>query len=154
MKLNKILPYKLSRVLPILGIAGASLFAGCNKEDEPIRDTRMDVEITFTLKDPWDVIQENPDGTRQVNPLIKTYADHPDIRTVYLVPLNSWMSTTKKHITDLRKNVLEYAINYSPKVRGRGDFNFWPGEASKVPEDSLWYVQNGWTINRHFQKQR
>ncbi len=154
MKLNKILPYKLSRVLPILGIAGASLFTGCSKEDEPIRDTRMDVEITFTLKDPWDVIQENPDGTRQVNPLIKTYADHPDIRTVYLVPLNSWTSTTKNHITDLRKNVLEYAINYSPKVRGRGDFNFWPGEASKVPEDSLWYVQNGWTINRHFQKQR
>ena len=30
MKLNKVLPYKLARVLPILGIAGASLFAGCS----------------------------------------------------------------------------------------------------------------------------
>ena len=41
MKLNKILPYKLARVLPILGIAGASLFAGCNKEDEPTRDVEI-----------------------------------------------------------------------------------------------------------------
>ena len=38
MKLNKVLPYKLARVLPILGIAGASLFAGCSKEDEPPHD--------------------------------------------------------------------------------------------------------------------
>ena len=115
MKLNKVLPYKLARVLPILGIAGASLFAGCSKEDEPTRD----VEVT----------------------LIKDYAAQPDIRTIYLVPLDNWKNFGSQAITGLRKNALEYAINYSPKVRGRGDFNFWPGAASLVPEDSLWYVQ-------------
>ena len=150
MKLNKVLPYKLARVLPILGIAGASLFAGCSKEDEPTRD----VEVTFTQDDGWDIIQQNPDGTRQVSQLIKDYAARPDIRTIYLVPLDNWKNFGSNAITGLRKNALEYAINYSPKVRGRGDFNFWPGAASLVPEDSLWYVQNGWTINRHFQKQR
>ena len=150
MKLNKVLPYKLARVLPILGIAGASLFAGCSKEDEPTRD----VEVTFTQDDGWDIIQQNPDGTRQVSQLIKDYAARPDIRTIYLVPLDNWKNLGSNAITGLRKNALEYAINYSPKVRGRGDFNFWPGAASLVPEDSLWYVQNGWTINRHFQKQR
>ena len=150
MKLNKVLPYKLARVLPILGIAGASLFAGCSKEDEPTRD----VEVTFTQDDGWDIIQQNPDGTRQVSQLIKDYAARPDIRTIYLVPLDNWKNFGTQAITGLRKNALEYAINYSPKVRGRGDFNFWPGAASLVPEDSLWYVQNGWTINKRFQNQR
>ena len=150
MKLNKVLPYKLARVLPILGIAGASLFAGCSKEDEPTRD----VEVTFTQNDGWDIIQQNPDGTRQVSQLIKDYAAQPDIQTIYLVPLDNWKNFGSYAVTALRKTVLEYAINYSPKVRGRGDFNFWPGAASLVPEDSLWYVQNGWTINRHLQKQR
>lgn len=34
MKFKKVLPYKLRRVLPILGFAGATL-AGCSKDDEP-----------------------------------------------------------------------------------------------------------------------
>ena len=150
MKLNKVLPYKLARVLPILGIAGASLFAGCSKEDEPTRD----VEVTFTQHDLWDVIQITPDGTFEVSQLIKDYAAQPDIRTIYLVPLDNWKNLGSNGVTAIREKVLEHAINYSPKVRGRGDFNFWPGAASLVPEDSLWYVQNGWTINRHYQKQR
>ena len=87
MKLNKVLPYKLARVLPILGIAGASLFAGCNKEDEPTRD----VEITFVAGGPSDIIQKNPDGTRQVSQLIKDYVARPDIRTIYIVPVGGWI---------------------------------------------------------------
>ena len=150
MKLNKVLPYKLARVLPILGIAGASLFAGCSKEDEPPHD----VEITFVASDPWDIIQKNPDGTRQVSQLIKDYVAQPNVRTIYLVPVGSWIIYDCNGITGMRKNTLEYAINYSPKVRGRGDFTFPLGEASLVPEDSLWYVQNGWTINKKYQKQR
>ena len=145
MKLNKVLPYKLARVLPILGIAGASLFAGC---------TPHDVEITFVASDPWDIIQKNPDGTRQVSQLIKDYVAQPNVRTIYLVPVGSWIIYDCNGITGMRKNTLEYAINYSPKVRGRGDFTFPLGEASLVPEDSLWYVQNGWTINKKYQKQR
>ena len=150
MKLNKVLPYKLARVLPILGIAGASLFAGCSKEDEPTRD----VEVTFTQHDLWDVIQITPDGTFEVSQLIKDYVAQPNVRTIYLVPVGSWVIYDCNGITGMRKNTLEYAINYSPKVRGRGDFTFWPGAASLVPEDSLWYVQNGWTINKRFQNQR
>ena len=151
MKLNKILPYKLSRVLPILGIAGASLFAGCNKEDEPTRDVEI---VLSSTGDPWDIIQKNPDGTRQVSQLIKDYVAQPNVRTIYLVPVGGWIIYDCNGITGMRKNTLEYAINYSPKVRGRGDFDFRLGEASKVPVDSLWYVHNGWTINRYYQKQR
>ena len=118
MKLNKVLPYKLARVLPILGIAGASLFAGCSKEDEPPHD----VEITFTSEDPWGVIQQNPDGTRQVSQLIKDYVAQPNVRTIYLVPEGGWGHISASGIPAIRKKTLEYAINYSPKVRGRGDF--------------------------------
>ena len=150
MKLNKVLPYKLARVLPILGIAGASLFAGCSKEDEPPHD----VEITFVASDPWDIIQKNPDGTRQVSQLIKDYVAQPNVRTIYLVPEGDWGHISASGIPAIRKKTLEYAINYSPKVRGRGDFTFRPGRASMFPEDSLWYVQNGWTINKRFQNQR
>ena len=40
----------------------------------------------------------------------------------------------------------------SPKMRGRGDFDFKLGEASKVPDDSLWFIKQGWTINKAYQK--
>ena len=63
------------------------------------------------------------------------------------MPTENWNNYSAKAITGLRKLTLEMLLNYSDKIKGRGDFNFTLGEASKVPQDSLWYVKNGWTIN-------
>ncbi|MBQ9255069.1 MAG: hypothetical protein IJ180_09890, partial [Bacteroidales bacterium] len=36
------------------------------------------------------------------------------------------------------------------KTWGRGDFNFYPGDLSE--EDSLFLINNGWTVNKDLQK--
>ena len=83
---------------------------------------------------------------------LRDMANDKTIRYIYLVPTNTWGGMKDKNITALRKNVLQPAIEISPKIKGKGDFNFHLGSASKVPADSLWYVQRGWTINKKYQK--
>ena len=156
MKIKKIMPYNIRKILPMIGIAGASLMmGGCQKEEQPTRD----IELTFSNDDASNVVLIHPDETpmrlsREVSDIIKYLDAQPDIRTIYLVPYDDWKLYQDHNVSGLRNNVLSYAIDYSPKVRGRGDFNFKLGEASKVPEDSLWYVKHGWTINEYYNRQQ
>lgn len=57
-------------------------------------------------------------------------------------------------IAQTRTRFFQPRIELSTKIHGRGDFNFKVGEASKVPSDSLWFVQHGWTINKYLQAQK
>ncbi len=155
MKIKKIVPYNIRKILPMIGIAGASLMMGGCQKEQPTRD----VELTFSLNDCSNVILIHPDETnynlsREVSDIIKYLDAQPDIRTIYLVPKDNWRGVQAQSVTAIRNNILSYAIDYSPKVRGRGDFNFELGAASKVPDDSLWYVKNGWTINEYYNRQQ
>lgn len=155
MKIKKIMPYNIRKILPMIGIAGASLMMGGCQKEQPTRD----VELRFTNSDYSNVIYIRPDETkfnlsREASDIIKYLDAQPDIRTIYLVPYDDWSVVQSHGITAMRNNTLSYAINYSPKVRGRGDFNFELGAASKVPEDSLWFVKNGWTINEIYNRKQ
>ena len=155
MKIKKIMPYNIRKILPMIGIAGASLMMGGCQKEHPTRD----VELTFSLNDCSNVILIHPDETnynlsREVSDIIKYLDAQPNIRTIYLVPKDDWSGYQSSAILAVRNNLLSYPIDYSPKVRGRGDFNFKLGEASKVPEDSLWYVKHGWTINEYYNRQQ
>lgn len=122
----------LKRALPVLGFAGATLFTSCEK-DEPMHD----VELTFSI-----------DKTIEMSE-IERYAKDPSVRTIYLVPIDDWQRAKHGNINFARHNFLQPLLDISPKVCGRGDFNFTPGEASVIPGDSLWYIQHGWTINKY-----
>ena len=65
------------------------------------------------------------------------------------MPEGPWYTYVASTITGVRHNVFERMFEYSPKFRGKGDFDFYPGAASQVPADSLWYVSKGWTINKY-----
>ena len=155
MKIKKTVPYNIRKILPMIGIAGASLMMGGCQKEQPTRD----IELTFASNKYSNIILIHPDETplrlsREVSDIIKYLDAQPDIRTIYLVPNYDWRGVQSQGVTAIRNNVLSYAIDYSPKVRGRGDFNFKLGEASKVPEDSLWYVKHGWTINEAYNRQQ
>ena len=156
MKIKKIMPYNIRKILPMIGIAGASLMmGGCQKEEQPTRD----VELTFSKSEVSNVVLIHPDDaplhiSREVSDIIKYLDAQPNIRTIYLIPKDNWSGYQSSGVSGVRNNFLSYAIDYSPKVRGRGDFNFKLGEASKVPEDSLWYVKHGWTINEYYNRQQ
>ncbi len=130
MQFKQVVPYKLKRLIPMLGIAGASLFLGGCEKNEPQRDVNL-----FFYSDK--LVDTS---------LIQEIASQPDVRTIYLIPQGDWFTCYANNIRILTTN-LKPMINASPKTRGQGDFNFFPGEASKVPEDSLWIAQQGWTIN-------
>ncbi|MCH5334464.1 MAG: hypothetical protein J1D86_01480 [Alistipes sp.] len=125
--------------LLFISLFAALLAAGCSKE-EPTKD--VEIELTQMTK-----ISELPETVTK----IMNSKEYPLIRTIYIVPLEgTWSDMRSNNILIMRNKVLQPTIELSPKVRGKGDFNFGPGEASKVPEDSLWYVQHGWTINKRF----
>ena len=143
MKIANKIPYRIKRILPILGMAGATLFTSCERDDpvtpqEPIVPT-TDIELTFEYNDLQNI---------HLDTLVK-YAIRPDVRAIYMVPTGPWSHYGYQNITGFRRLQLEHRLNMSPKIRGRGNFDFMLGEASKTPKDSLWYVENGWTINAH-----
>ncbi len=144
MQFKQKMPYKLSHVLPVLAFAGGSFLSSCSKEETPM--PKKNIEITFSM-DEYD----------QVYPVsnLNKYVGRKDIDTIFLVPVGSWDRNMSTGISGIRKHTLEPALKLLPNARGKGDFDFYPGEASEVPADSLWYIQNGWTINKRFmEKQR
>ncbi len=142
MKFKKTVPYKIRRALSMAAIIGAPILpiaASCHE----IEPEQHDVEIVFS-------------GTNIDNILtfetLQNYANDKTIKTIYLVPTRHWNSRVARNITEMRRKFFQPRMEISPKIRGRGDFDFVLGEASKVPEDSLWYVHQGWTINKAYQR--
>lgn len=149
MKLKKIFPYNIKKALPVLGLAGASFFmGGCDKNDEPVVPT-MDLVVEIDQLNSGILFYDDENDVRHPSKMIQEYVADPKVRTIYLVPNDNWYNFIASSITGLRKYTLEFLLNYSDKIKGVGDFNFALGEASKVPEDSLWYVSKGWTINKY-----
>lgn len=123
-------------------IAGATLMpASCTKvekEEEP-----HDVVIEF----------DESNLNEQLNKeKLQELANDKSVKNIYLTPIKHWDGWAAHNIVALRKGLLQPTIEISPKMRGQGDFDFKLGAASKVPDDSLWFVQQGWTINKKYQK--
>ena len=126
-------------VLFLLALAGAALLTACEK-DEPMHD----VEITFYKDD--DVSFD----------VLESLAADPTVRNIYLIPPQNdrYEVFGPEHITASMKWFWEPRFEISPKIHGRGDIRFKPGYASQVPEDSLWFLSKGWTINKYLQAQK
>ena len=143
MRFTQKIKYNLKRALPLLTIAGAGLMASCDKDDEP-SVPQHDVEIHFAK---WTM-------TTDLAPnIIEKHIDDKSVRNIYLVADGAW-GVEAGNITQIRKRLLQPIIEQSSNIHGRGDIPFTVGEASKVPEDSLWYIQQGLTINKHLQNQK
>ena len=78
----------------------------------------------------------------------------PTVDQIYAEPQKG-LYTTAFHPENVAhcRYITQKILERSPRIHGRGNFIFRPGLASAVPEDSLWFVANGWTINQHLQEQ-
>ncbi len=150
MKFQQIIPYKIKTLLPALGIAGAGLVTSCDPEIT-WAPAPSEITIQFDINNTQTVYDMNSDGTIRPSDILDYYMSHPGTETIYLHATGSWRRMMYNNITSLRHLQLEPIINMSPKIRGHGNFDFRPGEASKIPADSLWFIQNGWTINQEKQ---
>ena len=129
--------------IPIAVIAVAlCLPLSCKKSN--VEATR-DVEIKFDIG----TVDKNLDME-----VLKELVQDKTVKNIYLTAISpgGWSGFVARNISQARERFLQPRMELSPKLHGRGDFNFKWGEASKVPEDSLWYVQQGWTINKAYQK--
>ncbi len=132
MKLKQTLPYKLKRAVPILGLAGASLFTAC---EEPYlqHDTVYNWNIDNML-------------TALSSSQIRASADSATVRYVILnynakPGLGGYLSCL-----GTRLMIQEHIDSVSPanqhKVRGSGTL----GCSGVEPADSLWLSNLGFTV--------
>ena len=128
----------------IVGILITVCLISCsknNREKEPGPTKDVEVEFSFT----------NMNETLDVKTLQELIQDK-NIRYIYLSATKHWDNLGAINIPIYREHFFQPRIEMSPKMRGRGDFDFKLGEASKVPDDSLWFIKQGWTINKAYQK--
>ncbi len=83
---------------------------------------------------------------------INKYVNDRYVDSIYLV-LNmgsTFGSMAQSTITSYR-NYIQQRTDLSPRIRGRGDFYFRQGVV--LPDDSLYFVSKGWTVNAFREKQ-
>ena len=137
MKILQKLPYKLKTALPILAFVGASIVpAACKDDDDHYdkTDSKHDVELLWTAH--W--------GSEITEANIKINLYDPKVNNIYLRYFPAYtVRAAQSHY--LRKE-MEWRIALDPKrVYGRGNLVFSLGHCAK--EDSLWFVEHGWTVN-------
>lgn len=147
--LKQIVPYKIRRALPIMGLTAASMFMpSCSNDEQDVPQLPThDIELPFFenggMNNYSQVEFEN----------VQKYIKDPTVGNIYLYVMdnNDYYHCETKHLNNVRKWFTPH-FQASPKVHGRGNFNFPVGVVS--PADSIWFVEKGWTINKqlHYQK--
>ena len=127
------------RAIPALALAGLALTA-CEKEPvekAPVYRAPYEKELRF-----------NNNSVDSIDmPIVKKFARDTACKHIYLTVTNNNYTGYDADLIALFRDYLNERIQLAPnKISGRGDFNFMTGAAR--PADSIWYVQNGWTINQ------
>ena len=128
------------RAVPALALAGMAMTA-CDKEPvekAPVYRAPYEKELRFN--------NVNSDSIKM--PIVQKFARDTACKHIYLTVTddNNYRNIDADDINTLR-NILNDRIQLAPdKTSGRGNFRFMRGVIRL--EDSVWYVQNGWTINQ------
>ena len=117
------------------------LAVGCEKEPAekaPVYRAPYEKELRFS--------DTNADSIEM--PIVQKFARDTACKHIYLTVTddNNFTNMKADDINTIR-NILDERIQLAPnKTSGRGNFRFMRGVIRL--EDSVWYVQNGWTINQ------
>lgn len=154
-----------------LGFVGASIFSACDRNEPVITDPDItnpkdsteqtdttkyrDISLFFSNNghsiDSFLITDSY--GNSSISPTLIRYDSMPDVRYIYMtVGDDSFLNMSALRIHNAKNNVLEPVMNFSKKMRAKGTFYFKAGEPSKVPEDSLWIIQQGWQIKNQYQR--
>lgn len=148
---------KIKRVLPVVLIMSFSVaLPSCDGDDNTMSNLPSNVvELTISYPNYENVaIEDEIYNYYYLSPVLKEQVAREEIDIVYIVPVDFSKVILPLYLKVLREQILGPALEYSPKVRAKGDFNFEPGTASSKEPDSLWLTQQLWTINKRlFQEQ-
>ncbi|MCM1041033.1 MAG: hypothetical protein NC396_01210 [Bacteroides sp.] len=141
MKNLNLLTILAKRAFFALALAGTGLMAGCDKKTEDPYSQPIDPVQVLKFGEYF-----KNDSIQYEN--VMKYANDPRITTIiYFMDSinnnNNYGGHNTSNISFIRE-YLQERLNYTSKATGSGTFKFMAGAAS--PEDSLWFVQNGWQI--------
>ena len=170
--MKKILFCNLKTLIPALGLAGASMFSACER-DEPVinpnpitptdsvkpTDTIQyrDIELFYSAYDDSykQFLTYDSDNIYSYSPELMHYDSMPDVRYIYMVVGDdSFGYCNYFSIKLIVQRYLKPAMSFSDKMRGKGTFYFYPESIHQIPEDSLWITKQGWTIKSIFDYER
>ena len=140
MKFKSVFPYNFKKLIPMLGLAGATLMApSCSKDDDV---PAHDVEIKFTQYTLLESLSE-----------ARACLKDNTINIIYMRITDDWTNLSAGAIKDTHTS-FKRLFDSAPqgKLRGRGNFEFAPGRVT--PSDSTWFANQGWTVNKHIQNQK
>ncbi len=89
----------------------------------------------------------NEDNVDSIQPaVLKHFAKDKACTHIYMHIMddNNYTSATPS----ATRKYLQDRLNISSKISGRGDFYFNPGSIAQA--DSIWFVNNGWTVNKRY----
>lgn len=139
--MNKI---NLFKVLLLALVGGAIAFTACSPtneptpNDKPIEEPHYNVELFFNNQD---VIHIELDTIRE-------YAENQLVDSIYMIPKDeNGIGAYEGYGPNALHNVrlfLEERVNVSRKVRGKGEFIL--SRECVFEADSLWFIEQGWTI--------
>jgi len=94
------------------------------------------------------------DGTQISFDTLNKYLAMDNIDTIFMIPTGTFFAPDYYDDPDYFKlacdNLLEKRLDLSPRIRGKGDFITNLGYPSVWWRDSLWMVENGWTVNKYW----
>lgn len=139
----------------------AMLFAtACDNGNEPddvttppVVETPTETPVEPIVKVNKELYFSQTDGIQISFDTLNKYLAMENIDTIFMVPQGAFFASGALgyHYFELaRSNLLEPRTNLSPRIRGKGDFVTNPGHPSQAPEDSLWFVSKGWTVNKFY----
>ena len=139
--IKRIYRYMLKRALPMFALACAMI--GCN--DKPEYDPYagpIDPVKVLRFGEYWGI-----DSVEYKN--VMKYARDPRIeKIIYFMDSindnNNYITCSSETISNILRNTLQQWLDYTPKATGAGTFVFSSGAI--LPQDSLWFIQNGWKI--------
>ena len=158
---SKKIPYSLKRIVPMAMLAGATMFGGgCKPQNEPddpldkTPNTPIDTPVEPVVKVNKELYFSQTDGTQISFDTLNKYLAMDNIDKIYMIPVGTFFAPADYDTPDYfklaRDNLLEKRINLSPRIRGKGDFITNLGYPSVWWRDSLWMVENGWTVNKYW----
>ena len=141
MKKN-VLTIWVKRAVPALALAGVAglILPSCEKEPvekKPVYRAPYEKELFFNRGKLDSISIEN----------VQKYANDTSCKHIYMVvEADNDYTIYDSDDVGIIRGTLQKRLDVSDKVSGRGDFHFRPNTVSV--NDSLWFVQNGWTVRQ------
>lgn len=152
---------KIKILIPILLLLNVIAFVSCkndkNEPDDPLDktpNTPVETPVEPVVKINKELYFSQKDITQISFDTLYKYLAMDNIDTIFMIPQGTFASPNSLglgyHYFELVCDNLKSRTDLSPRIRGKGDFVTNPGHPSQAPEDSLWFVSKGWTVNKRF----